>query len=181
MKPTFFFNGSIYSKLDDKNRFVLPQQMRDGLIENGELKFTLSLGLGGCLAIYKRSDIERIVEKFRRMQHLAKYQKAFTYFFSTLHHSTCDKLGRVVLPPVLKRLGKIESEIVIAGVLNRIEIWPKEGYEKDLEAFFGKREGGALDLTEALFASLDDNAQEKAFQRNQEQETCEEVGCHIFQ
>ena len=51
----FFFNGSTHSKLDDKNRFVLPQQMRFGLVENGELEFTIALGLGGSLAIYKRS------------------------------------------------------------------------------------------------------------------------------
>jgi len=36
--------------------------MRFGLVENGALEFTLALGLGGCLAIYRRSDIERCGE-----------------------------------------------------------------------------------------------------------------------
>ncbi|QVL57428.1 MAG: hypothetical protein KFB93_08640 [Simkaniaceae bacterium] len=156
----FFFNGSTHSKLDDKNRFVLPQQMRYGLVENGNLEFTIALGLGGSLAIYKRSDIDRIVKKFQAKQHVAKYQKFFTLFFSTLHHCSCDKLGRVVLPPVLKKAAKIQSEIVIAGVLNKIEIWPKEKYELDLEAFLGGENENLAQLTEEAFALLDEGSEE---------------------
>lgn len=154
---TFFFNGSTYSKLDDKNRFVLPQQMRYGLVENGELEFTIALGLGGSLAIYRRSDIEKIIKKFQAKQHVAKYQKFFTLFFSTLHHATCDKLGRVVLPPVLKKAAGIEGEIVIAGVLSKIEIWPKEKYELDLETFLGEEDNTLAQMTEEAFALLDES------------------------
>ena len=154
---TFFFNGSTYSKLDDKNRFVLPQQMRYGLVENGELEFTIALGLGGSLAIYRRSDIEKIIKKFQAKQHVAKYQKFFTLFFSTLHHATCDKLGRVVLPSVLKKAAGIEGEIVIAGVLNKIEIWPKEKYELDLETFLGGEDNTLAQMTEEAFALLDES------------------------
>ncbi|HNA62634.1 MAG TPA: hypothetical protein PKW79_06125 [Rhabdochlamydiaceae bacterium] len=146
----FFFSGSSHAKLDGKNRFVLPQQMRFGLVENGVLEFTIALGLGGCLAIYRKSDIEKIVEKFQSKQHLAKYQKFFTLFFSTLHQTTCDSVGRVLLPPVLKEAVELKSELVIAGVLNKIEIWPKERYNKQLQELdIGK-------MTEEAFALLGD-------------------------
>lgn len=152
----FFFSGSSYAKLDAKNRFVLPQQMRFGLVENGALEFTIALGLGGCLAIYRRSDIEKIVEKFRSKQHLAKYQKFFTLFFSTLHQTSCDSVGRVLLPPVLKKAVDIRGEIVIAGVLNKIEIWPKERYEADLKSSMEGRPGefNLASMTEEAFALL---------------------------
>ena len=152
----FFFNGSVETKLDEKNRFVLPQQMRYGLVENGALEFAISLGLGGSLTIYRKSDIEKIVKKFQDKQHIAKFQKFFTLFFSTLHYATCDKLGRVVLPPILKKAAQIESEIVIAGVLNKIEIWSKEKYEKDLQLFLnGEESGNALSkMMEDAFALL---------------------------
>ncbi|MCB1106790.1 MAG: hypothetical protein KDK76_01680 [Chlamydiia bacterium] len=166
----FFFNGSTHSKLDEKNRFVLPQQMRYGLVENGELQFTIALGLGGSLAIYKRSDIEKIVEKFQSKQHVAKYQKFFTLFFSTLHHATCDKLGRVVLPPVLKKAAGIKGEIVIAGVLNKIEIWPKEKYEFDLESFMGGEDGSLAAMTEEAFALLDEGSSETKLSLDEEYE-----------
>ena len=96
--------------------------MRFGLVENGALEFSIGLGLGGCLAIYRQSDIERIVAKFQAKQHIAKYQKFFTFFFSTLHQTTCDKIGRVNIPSTLKSAVGIKSEVVIAGVLNKIEI-----------------------------------------------------------
>jgi MraZ protein len=154
--PQFFFSGSHHAKLDTKNRFVLPQQMRFGLVENGVLDFTIALGLGGCLAIYRRSDIEKIVERFKSKQHLAKYQKFFTLFFSTLHQTSCDSVGRVIIPPVLKKAVDIRGEIVVAGVLNKIEIWPKERYDADLKASMEGRPGefNLATMTEEAFALL---------------------------
>ena len=152
----FFFSGSTHAKLDAKNRFVLPQQMRFGLVEEGILEFTIALGLGGCLAIYRRSDIDKIVQKFQSKQHIGKYQKFFTLFFSTLHQTTCDKVGRTVLPPVLKKAIDIKSEIVIAGVLNKIEIWPREQYDSQLRAMLeGKDSDSDLSkMSEEAFALL---------------------------
>lgn len=162
----FFFNGSVSTKVDDKNRFVLPQAMRYGLIENGELEFTIALGLGGSLAIYKRSDINKIVEKFQKKQHDARYQKFFTLFFSTLHHTTCDKLGRVVIPAILKRAAGIEGEIVVAGVLNKIEIWPKAKYEEDLLLFLTDTDSDSVlaKMTREAFALFDEGDKEETSQ-----------------
>ncbi len=151
----FFFSGSTSVKLDSKNRFVLPQSMRYGLVEEGELKFTIALGLGGCLAIYRKSDIEKIVERFQEKQHVAKFQKFFTLFFSTLHEATCDKLGRVVLPSALKKAIGLETDMVVAGVLNKIEIWPKEKYEADLSAYMEGDQGELSCMINDAFALLD--------------------------
>lgn len=155
----FFFSGSVTTKLDNKNRFVLPQSMRFGLVENGTLQFCLALGLGGCLAIYRQSDIEKIVAKFQAKQHVAKYQKFFTLFFSTLHQMTCDNIGRVVLPPMLKKAVDIKSDLVIAGVLNKIEIWPKEKYEEQLSDLLGHRgsDSELAKMTEEAFALLEED------------------------
>ncbi len=159
----FFFSGSVSAKLDDKGRFVLPQQMRLGLVENGAMEFTIALGLGGCLAIYRRSDIDKIVERFKSKQHLGRYQKFFTLFFSTLHHTTCDKLGRVNLPANLKGAANIKGEIVVAGVLNKIEIWSKDRYDADLQLLLdGKNSDSDLtQMVEEAFALLDQEGLDK--------------------
>lgn len=158
----FFFSGSSDSKLDGKNRFVLPQNMRFGLVENGKLEFSMGLGLGGCLSIYRQSDIEKIVAKFQAKQHVGKYQKFFTLFFSTLHQLTCDKIGRVLMPPTLKKAAGIKTEIVIAGVLNKIEIWPKEKYNDDLTALMSDKgpDSNLAKLTEEAFALLEEENEE---------------------
>lgn len=156
----YFFSGSTSAKLDDKNRCVLPQAMRYGLVENGELNFTIALGLGGCLTIYRKSAIDAIIEKFQSKQHVAKFQKFFTLFFSTLHHTSCDKLGRVVIPGCLKKAVGLNQEIVIAGVLDKIEIWPADRYQEQLSAFMdGEGTDEGLDkMMEEAFALLSDEA-----------------------
>jgi MraZ protein len=147
----FYFSGSQVAKLDEKNRFVLPQHMRYGLIERGKLEFTIGLGLGGCLCIYRQSDIEKLVAKFEKKIHQVKHQKFFTLFFSTLHSLSCDKVGRVLVPPILKKAAGIKGEIVIAGVLNKIEIWPKAKYEKDLENFLAQDHDVLAKMTQEAF------------------------------
>lgn len=155
----FFFSGYSTAKLDDKNRFVLPQSMRLGLVEDGEMEFSIALGLGGCLAIYRQSDIQKIVQKFQAKQHVGKFQKFFTLFFSTLHQTTCDKIGRVILPAVLKNAVNIDSEIVIAGVLNKIEIWSKEKYDTQLQNLMKgiDPDMNLAQMCEEAFALLDED------------------------
>ncbi len=132
-----FFSGSYSAKLDEKNRFVLPQELRYQLVEDGKLEFTIALSMGGCLAIYRKSDITEIVERFKKKQHIAKFQKFFTLFFSTLVETTCDKVGRIMIPSTLKNGVGMKQEVVIAGALNKIELWPKEVYDRDLAQFIG--------------------------------------------
>lgn len=145
----FFFSGSSVAKLDEKGRFVLPQEMRYGLVEDGKCEFVIGLGLGGCLAIYKKSAIEKIVEKFKQNQHVAKFQKFFTLFFSTLFPTECDKVGRVNLPATLKGAIGIQKEIVVAGVMDKIELWPKEVYDRNLRDLL---EGKSSDMSLAKMA-----------------------------
>lgn len=160
MSDPFFFNGSAAVKLDEKNRFVIPRSMRYGLVENGRLEFTIALGLGGCLSIYRKADIAAIAEKFRQKQYQAKFQKFFTLFFSTLHHTTCDKLGRVSLPSLLKKSVGIQKEIVVAGVLNKIEIWSKDIYERHLEDLLNKKDSDVTQMIEDAFLLLDEKEHE---------------------
>ena len=150
----FFFTGSSVAKLDEKGRFVLPQEMRYGLVEEGKCEFVIGLGLGGCLAIYRKSAIDKIVQRFQKMQHVAQYQKFFTLFFSTLHFTECDKVGRVSLPGTLKEAVGIEKEMVVAGVMDKIELWPKAVYDENLRKLLSGDD--LAKMTEAAFALLHD-------------------------
>jgi MraZ protein len=150
-----FFSGSYSAKLDEKNRFVLPQELRYQLVEDGKLEFTIALSMGGCLAIYRKSDITEIVERFKKKQHIAKFQKFFTLFFSTLVETTCDKVGRIMIPAVLKNGVGMKQEVMIAGALNKIELWPKEIYDRDLAKFIGgEAEGDLQMMMEEAFSLL---------------------------
>lgn len=158
----FFFSGSHTAKLDEKGRFVLPQEMRFGLVEEGKCEFAIGLGLGGCLAVYKRSAIQKIVQKFQQHQHVARFQKFFTLFFSTLFQTECDKVGRVALPASLKLAVGIDKEIVIAGVMDKLELWPKQVYEANLRSLMSgtNPDFNLAKMTEEAFALLQDEEKE---------------------
>lgn len=159
-----FFSGSVEARLDEKGRFVLPQSMRHGLMENGVLEFSLGLGLGGCIGVYRQSMIEKMVETFRAKQHIGEYQQFFTFFFANLFPTTCDKVGRVVIPTVLKKVVGIHSEIVVAGVIDKIEIWPQEIYMSKLEALLSGTDGqfNLAEMTKQAFALLETDHEESA-------------------
>ena len=145
----FYLSGSYSGKLDDKNRMVLAQELRYGLVENGELEFVIALGSHGCLTIYKKSEMDRIVERFRAKQHIAKYRKFFTLFFATLFTTDCDKVGRFMIPQHLKDAAKIKSEVVLVGVIDRIEIWSKEAHQNERNALLQPK-GDAIDMASLM-------------------------------
>ncbi len=151
----FYFSGSTIAKLDEKGRFVLPQEMRYGLVVDGKCEFVIGLGLGGCLSIYKKNAIDKIIQQFRQNQHIAKFQKFFTAFFSTLYPTECDKIGRIHLPATLKNAIGIKKELVIAGVMDKIELWPKDMYDENMRIV---TETGELSkMAEEVFALLHEN------------------------
>ena len=48
--------------------------------------------------------------------------------------SRYDKQGRILLPPVLREHARLEKEVVVIGVSNRIEIWSQEAWNAYNEA-----------------------------------------------
>ena len=57
-----------------------------------------------------------------------------------------DKIGRVVLPNYLKEYSGIKKEVVMAGVYNRIEIWPAETWKN----FKNEMEKNSTEIAENL-------------------------------
>lgn len=56
--------------------------------------------------------------------------RAFSrYLFSGAVEVNFDNLGRVSIPDYLRAYAKLEKEIVIVGVFERIEIWSKKSWE----------------------------------------------------
>lgn len=55
--------------------------------------------------------------------------RAFSrYIFSGAVETTFDGLGRIHIPDYLVEYAKLEKEVVILGVLSRVEIWAKKRF-----------------------------------------------------
>lgn len=121
------FKGEYNHTVDTKGRLIIPAKFREKLGET----FVVTKGLDGCLYVYSDEEWEKIEDKFSELPLTDEDARQFTrFFFSGAADCEVDKQGRVLLPAVLREHAGIEKEAVLAGVLNRVEIWSKERWLK---------------------------------------------------
>lgn len=142
----FMFTGEYRHTLDVKNRLIIPSKIRE---EMGNV-IIITRGLDGCLFGYTVDVWQKMLEKLNSLPFTKKDARSFTRFLTsgaiTLEF---DKQGRIVLPSYLLDYAHINKEIVIVGVLNRIEIWDKDKWD----SFMQENVDSLSDISENLFAS----------------------------
>jgi MraZ protein len=141
--------GTHEHTIDDKNRLTLPAKFRkafqDGLV--------ITRGIDQCLHAYRREDWDRLVEsRLAPLDPLSKEARRMErYFFAPATEAELDKQGRVMLPATLIAHAQLGREVVVAGVNNRLEIWDRETWRRELAEI----EGSAEDVAERLAAKRD--------------------------
>jgi MraZ protein len=112
--------GQYIHSLDSKNRVFLPVRFR-----STNKKFILTRGLESCLFLYDLSSWEKVLQKLEELSLPDKTQeRAFKRaLLSGAHEAQPDFQGRILIPQPLKEYARIQSEIIIIGVGNRLEIW----------------------------------------------------------
>jgi len=125
------FIGEYRHGLDVKGRIIVPAKFRDGLGD----KFVLTKGLDGCLFAYSKEEWSNFEAKIRELPLTNKDARAFVrFFFAGATECEIDKQGRTLIPPMLRDYAGLNKELVIIGVLNRVEIWSQEKWENYSEA-----------------------------------------------
>lgn len=120
--------------LDGKNRVVIPRRMQAGLGRDrdaeGRTTAILTRGFEGCLFVFAESTFERLIERMRTQAFDGpKERKMQRLFFSSSQHCVLDGAGRLLIPEKLKALVGIEKDVVLVGLIDRLEIWPKDAWE----------------------------------------------------
>ena len=55
------------------------------------------------------------------------------FFFASATVCEVDKQGRILLSAILREFAGIGKEVILAGVVNHIEIWSKERWQETNE------------------------------------------------
>jgi MraZ protein len=141
--------GSHDHTIDDKNRLTLPAKYREAFKDG----VVVTRGLDGCLYAYRRPDWDRLVEsRLATLDPLSpEGRRLHRFFFSGASESELDKQGRVMIPAQLIEHAKLGREVVVAGVNDRLEIWDRAAWRKEL----AEVEGSAEDVAERLAAKRD--------------------------
>ena len=141
--------GAYDHTIDDKNRLTLPAKFRQAFSDG----VVVTRGLDRCLYAYRREDWGRLVEsRLAPLDPLGKEgRKMHRYFFASAAEADLDKQGRVMLPAPLIEYAQLGREVVVAGVNDRLEIWDRESWRRELAEI----EGSAEDVAERLAAKHD--------------------------
>ena len=136
--------GAYDHTIDDKNRLTLPAKFREAFQDG----VVVTRGLDGCLYAYRRPDWDRLVEsRLATLDPLRpEGRRLQRHFFAGAAEAELDKQGRVMLPAQLIEHAKLGKEVVVAGVNDRLEIWDRESWRRELEQI----EGSAEDVAERL-------------------------------
>jgi MraZ protein len=128
-----FFQGSALNAVDAKGRLSVPAFVRS-VIERGSDSRAIVVGaheVAPCLTAYGRNyarnlfaDLERrrLAEEDRGGTLDEHYARARRLFGMT-EDVPYDTSGRIVLPPMMRRKGRIEDLALFVGIGGIVEIW----------------------------------------------------------
>ena len=124
------FYGEHEHAIDKKGRLIIPSRFRESLKEYDIEKLYVTRGLDRCLFLFTENEWKSQESKFKSIPFTRSEARKFNrLYFSGAVQIECDKQGRILLPKYLKDYAGIKKDVMIIGVSNRIEIWPKEAWE----------------------------------------------------
>lgn len=112
--------GEYSHSIDAKGRLIIPSKFREILGED----FVITKGLDGCLFLYPSNEWKIFEEKLRTLPLTNKNARTFSRFFlGSAVDGGLDKQGRVLISSALRNFAGLEKDVVLVGVLDRVEIW----------------------------------------------------------
>lgn len=118
--------------LDDKNRVVIPRRLQAGLDRDadGRTGAIVTRGFEGCLFVFSESTFERLLTRMKTQAFSGpRERKMQRLFFANAQRTTLDSAGRLLIPEKLKQLVGMEKEVVLVGLIDRLELWPKSAWD----------------------------------------------------
>ena len=139
------FIGQYSHHLEEKGRLSVPKKFRSQL-EDGAV---ISEGLDGCLFLYPKSTWENLIAKLNTLPLTRTDARSFVRSLSfKATEVEIDKLGRILVPDYLRNFAAIESDCVVAGAFDRVEIWSNNRYQSYTAQLNSRREEIAEKLSE---------------------------------
>lgn len=118
------FTGEYSYTIDSKGRVNIPAKFRQSLSEDNQNTFVITQGMDPCIWVYPLVVWNEIETALKNLSSLSAINRTFirnTVRYATF--TTYDKQGRIQLTPKLIQYAGLEKEILIIGMVNKIEIW----------------------------------------------------------
>lgn len=124
------FRGRFEHTIDAKGRISLPAKYREILSSNYNDRLIVT-NFDSCLIAYPFEEWAILEERFSQHSIMEEDVQTFMhYFISGATECTIDKLGRILIPPTLRKHAGLEREVIFVGMITRIQIWDKSRWDE---------------------------------------------------
>ncbi len=128
-----FFKGQETYSIDDKGRVNVPTKMRKSIQPEAGDTFILTRGVDKCVVAYPMNEWKKYEEKFATLNQYNEKDRFFLrMILSWSEEVEMDGQQRVSLPKRLREFAGIESKVTIVGMIDHIEFWQPEEFDKYL-------------------------------------------------
>ncbi|MBU2443993.1 MAG: division/cell wall cluster transcriptional repressor MraZ [Bacteroidetes bacterium] len=125
------FTGKFLYSVDSKKRLSLPAELRKQLKPEANETFVLLPGVESYINIYPLDEWLKFSKVFEKLSEFDPRQSYFKRkMLEYVSEKKLDGQSRLIIPQILIDNAKIESEVMIVGQWERIELWNPKLYEE---------------------------------------------------
>src|SRR3954451_23265956 len=107
----------------------------------------MTRGVERCLVIYDVDAWRGVSDRVRNLNAWQEDARRLQrHFFSGAVPAQPDKLGRVVIPQFLREYAQLETDVVVVGLADRVEVWARSEWERER----AEAERGSAELADHL-------------------------------
>ena len=125
------FKGRYNYSVDEKGRIALPAKLRKNVASSAKGNFVITRGFEKCLYVYPQDEWNTLEQNVRNLSFLdAKQRNLNRTLFQWAADSQLDSQSRITVQQELLDYAGIKNEVIVLGVLDRIEIWSPSVYDE---------------------------------------------------
>ena len=109
----------------------VPTRFRGLMPDKGDgRQLIITLGMtGDCLWAYPQDEWKDIEAQIKQTKSSLQKDAFVRNFIGNAHDCAIDKMGRVLIPAVLREKAALEKQVVIVGALQKFEIWDQDVFK----------------------------------------------------
>jgi MraZ protein len=115
--------GEFQHIIDEKGRIAIPSKFRDAFSAGA----IITRGLDRSLFIFSMTEWEALARKLMALPLAQGNSRAFArLMLAGAMDVKLDSQGRILIPEYLREYASLGKQAVLAGLMNRIEVWNAE-------------------------------------------------------
>ena len=125
------FTGEYHNLLDQKNRLSIPAKYRNKLNPVNDKTFVLCKGFDACLFLYPIEEWRIVEEQLSSLSSIkGKHRNFIRSIVRYANYVQYDSQGRIQIPDSLLEYANIDKNVMVIGVIKKIELWDQSTLEK---------------------------------------------------